>query len=166
LVQQDPISLGVIDDDETIVRGAFDPRSGNARTRLVKSAIIPKPDLLSGNFSVWRIEPEGISCDRLISRLDVIPGQSLFALCAIAARDLRAMKIGSERALSVVDECECDQAGNKHEAHAHIALCKGLVAQGVGKDHPDFEQLRLELHVMFKDGVIWEKLPPAPKVAA
>lgn len=165
-MQQDPISLGVIEDDETIVRGAFDPRSGNARTGLIKSAIIPKPDLLSGNFSVWRIEPNGISCDRLITHLDKIPDQSLFVLCAIAARDLRSMKIGSDRALSVVDECDCDQVGNKHEAHAHIALCKGLAAQGIGKDHPDFEQLRQELHVMFKDGIIWEKLRPPAKIAA
>lgn len=157
LVQQDPISLGVIENDETIVRGAFDPRNGNARTGNIKSAIIPKDDLLSGNLSVWRLAPQGIDREDLINRLDVIEGQSLFALCGVNAGDLRSIRIGSRRAISVVDECDCDQDGNKHEAHAHIALCKSLVQDGITKEDPHFEQIRTELHGRLKKSKIWEK---------
>lgn len=162
LVQQDPVSLGVIDDQEIIVRGAFDPRSGNAKTRNIKAAIIPKEDLLSGTFSVWRLEPPGISCSDLIQTLDVIPDQSLFALCGLSAKEIRSVKAGAVRALSVVDECECDREGNKHKAHAHIAICKSLLAQGIHKDHPDFEQARTELHAKFKGSEIWMGWKPKP----
>lgn len=158
-MQQDPISLGIIQNTETIVRAAFDPSSGNAKTGNIKAAIIPKNDLLTGNFSVWRIEPLGIPCDELFGRLDIREGQSLFALCGVPAGVLRSMRFGEHRALSVVDECECDQLGNKHPAHAHIALCKNLLAEGVGKDHPEFEQLRTELHSLFKRGELCRRVP-------
>ncbi|WP_338425152.1 hypothetical protein [Sphingopyxis kveilinensis] len=163
-MQQDPISFGTIDDQEIIVRAAFDPRSGNAKTGNIKAAIIPKEDLLSGSFSVWRLEPLGISCSELIERLDVVPNQLLFALCGLPASEIRAVKAGTARALSVVDECECDAQGNKHPAHAHVAICKSLTKQGLHKDHPDFEQARTELHAKFKRSPIWVawQSKPAP----
>jgi hypothetical protein len=156
-VQQDQDSLGIITDDEVIVRGAFDPRSAKAATGNIRSSIIPKEHLLTGQLSVWRLDPPGIAINDLAARLDSIPGQSLYALCGLPAGTIRSISRDSDRAFSVVDECECDQEGNKHPAHAHIALCKSLVAQGLGKDHPDFEQVRTELYFKLKSSLVWER---------
>lgn len=155
-MQQDEVSLGPIADDETIVRGALDPRHWNAKDRKIKAAVIRKKDLFSGNLSVWRVEPHGISLAELVERLGAVPEQRLAALCGISARDIRSIEASGARAFSVVDECDCDRDGNKHPAHAHIALCKSLIANGVDLEHPEFEQVRTELHARFTGSRIWE----------
>jgi hypothetical protein len=157
-VQQDQVSLGVIDGDEIIVRGALDPRHLNKSRTKVRAAIIQSDHLLAGQLSVWRMGPVGIKCDELVARLSDVPGQSLFALYGVPASAIRSISVeGGVRALSVVDECECDAEGNKHEAHAHIAICKGLIEQGMTKVDKEFEQIKTDLYGMLKQRPVWER---------
>lgn len=158
--QQDPISIGPIGGSEIIARGGHSPRHGDAVKRKPRAALIRGEDLLSGNYSVWRIEPTGIACMDLVDRLSGVPGQTLFALFAISAEEIRRVRtVAGDRAFFVVDECECDAEGNKHPAHAHIGICSALIDGGLKREDEVFEQARQDLYGLLKTNPIWYILP-------
>lgn len=157
--QQDPSSVGVIEGEEWIVRGALDPRHGNLRTLNVKPAVVPKADLIRGQLSVWRQKPEGIGEAEIAGLIQAAvahqsPVQTLFALCKVPACEIRSILFTDRRAFCVVDECDCDQEGNKHPYHAHVAFCRASVAAGIDETDMHFEQARTELHAKFKAGAV------------
>lgn len=157
LKSQDAASFGVVEDEEQIVRAALSPR--HVKSQRIKAALIPKNHLFEGHLSVWRYGGRGIPHNALVERLGTVPDQELFALCGLKAGQIRGIKVGTSRALSVVDECECDRDGGKHEAHAHIALCKTLIAAGMSKEDALFEQTRQELYALFKSNAVTTDQP-------
>jgi len=54
-----------------------------------------------------------------------------------------------------VDECECDAEGNKHPAHAHIALCKFQKADGITMEDAPFIDAHRALIETFKRRWVW-----------
>jgi hypothetical protein len=158
-VQQDPQSLGIIADAERIARGAFDPSHGDARKLKIRPGLIARGNLYLGECSVWRLAPLGIHVADLVPRLEnARSGQKLFAISARMAGEIRAIKFGDgdQQAFCVVDECECDQEGNKHEAHAHIAFCREAIKAGCFQDDPRFTVAHRELITILQQGdFVW-----------
>lgn len=163
-ISQDELSPGIIAADELIGRGAFDPSHGNARTGKIRQCLIPKAHLYGGKASVWRVGGVGISIENLVTYLTASREDPLFAILAARADDIRAIRLaGTEkRAFSLVDECECDAEGNKHPAHAHIALCQVQQSAGLSADSPAFIDAHRALIETMKRTWIW---PAAPGIA-
>ncbi|HMI17944.1 MAG TPA: hypothetical protein VK533_00230 [Sphingomonas sp.] len=150
--------MGVIADDEHIARGAFSPSHGNAKTLSIKNGLISRASLFAGQCSVWRLNPPGIEVADLITILAAgRPEQRLFAISAKTAEQIREIQIeGGIRAFCVVDECDCDQDGNKHPAHAHIALCKQMIAAGFSEGDARFVKVHRDLVALLAPARIWE----------
>jgi hypothetical protein len=160
--QQDPHSIGIISNDEPIARGAYDPSHGKAATLNISNGIITNKDLIAGTVSVYRISPQGISVDDLIPLLKgARKDANLFAISAASAAKIRAIKRDNgDRALCVLDECDCDQEGNKHTAHAHISLCRRYAANGVDQNDPEYAQIKRDLLDLFrpKTSIVWSEV--------
>lgn len=161
-LQQDSYSIGVVADDESIARGAYDPSHGRAATLNIGNGIITNRDLIAGTVSVYRISSTGISIDDLVPLLKgARKDAELFAISAASAAKIRSIKrANGDRALCVLDECECDQAGNKHAAHAHISLCRVYSEGGVDANDPEYAQIKQDLLKLFrpKTSIVWPEI--------
>ena len=154
LVSQDSVSPGPIEPAETVARGAYDPSHGKAGKATIKPAFIDKRALASSELSIWRLgaTPVGLPLPRLKAIMRITGGgRKLFAVGMALASDVRGVSLETtgHRALCVVDECDCDQSGNKHPAHGHIKLCPHLEGGGLHADSPEIKELQLKLRHIF-----------------
>lgn len=163
--QQDNVSLGIIADNEVISRGGF-YSSGVDKKGKIRPSLIRKSDLKIGQCSVWRMSPPGLTPDVLIPLLKASRADPLLVLASTTAQKIREVTLVSGgRAFCVVDECDCDQEGGKHPAHAHIALCGVAVAATPElanldplADTEDFIQAHRDLVLLFKAGpTLWQE---------
>lgn len=163
---QDALSPGPVANDEAIARGAYDPSQGNAKTGNIKLGVVARKDLLANQLSVWRLagDPPRITIDDLATRLQARTDLgTLFAIVSTEAETIRSLRSPTTggRAFCVRDECDCDQNGNKHPAHAHVAICNSARGPGFSVESPDFVQIHRDLAHAFKANKVWE----APKAA-
>ena len=165
-VSADDASPGPIEKDEVICRGAFhaEPPVNSLhfnKDGAVKIAVIRNADLRHGTLSVWRASNKvGLSVDD-VAQLVATYGpnnQSLMQVLGVEASHIRSSRItvSSGRIYCIVDECETDDLGNKHPAHAHISLCRKLFP--VAPDQVDlaFIQAREHLYLLFSKSVVWK----------
>lgn len=155
--QQDSASDGPVGATEVIARGLYEPSHGSVKKFKIRPSAVPAAHLVAGELSVWRISLDGFDTADLRARLEADkPG--LFGILGVKASDVRKIPYGSSghRAFCVVDECECDAEGNKHPKHAHIALCKGLAADGAGPEADDFIAAHRDLSELFKAMRLWQ----------
>lgn len=168
-ISQDNVSIGTISDDESIARGAYDPSHGNAKTYNIKGQLIPVKDVIAGTGSVYRLAPRGVAVADLIKILeDGRPDQNLFAVTAVPAAKIRGIEWPEGgRAFCVVDECDSDRLGNKHPAHAHIALCRNLATADLDRTDPNIVQVYRDLMNLFRSSQshVWNRLPIAKQAA-
>jgi hypothetical protein len=158
---RDPDSMGVIASDENVHRGFFpsDRTSGG-----VKASSITASHLWAGELSVWRICPlVNTTLDELITVLDPImvrrTGEKFDQLYSTPAAAIRDHQIDgmNERSFSVLDECVIDNAGTKHPAHAHVAICERLKPKIALKDDT-FIALQEGLKLLFEAGQqVWQR---------
>lgn len=147
---RDDASPGPIADGEKIARAAFDPSAGSAAKGKIENSVVRKKDLFAGELSVWRLgdTPPSIDLPDLIEFLmRREEDRTLFAIVwseAVSIREIRSPLDGS-RALCVLDECVTDHEGNKHPAHAHIALCCNV------KNSPDFDEKSETFTQIYRD---------------
>lgn len=162
LVIQDRFSIGLINDNECLARGAFAPSHGNPRTHNVSNQILPVAEIMRGQGSVYRLAPSGVDIGSLVTLLESTkPEQKLFALIAVGAAEVREIRYGERRAFCVVDECDSDGQGAKHSAHAHISICSALADTGVDRSDLEFNQAIRDLLTLFrrKDRQVWQAIP-------
>lgn len=146
---RDPASPGVIDSAETICRSVYpSDRKGDG----VKRSAIPASQLWAGQISVWRLS-NNFSVPQLVELLEPImvrnTGEKFDQIRAIRAGVIREFLVGDVRACSLLDECTMNHAGDKHPAHAQIAICEYL-QQAISRDHPTFLAIQEGLKLIFE----------------
>lgn len=152
---QDDFSPGLVESTETLARGAYDPQHGSFGKANIRLALIQKKALAASELSVWRMSDKapGIRLGRLKAILRIAGGNQrrLFAVTMAPAGAVREITLSTtgNRALCVVDECICDAAGNKHPAHAHIALCQDLAGKGLTSESVEIVELQQKLRHLF-----------------
>lgn len=131
-LQRDHRSPGTVDAQEFVARASYDPR--HYKKNKVQSSVIRAADLFNGTLSVWRVSAKaGMSLPELSAKLqaDCEDGQRVKALHPISVAEIRALRTedNTRRLFCVVDECETDDDGGHHPAHAHIRICDELKRQ-------------------------------------
>lgn len=161
-VTRDPgVSPGPVQDHEALSRGLYAPSHGKPGN--IKNSHLPKKDLAARKLSVWRLsDVSGLDVDRLREML--LGNQQFGTLFAIASVNTRAVRDYNNehkdgRILCIRDECDVDHAGNKHPAHAHIALCDVSFPDPVSTEAEEFLQTWRDLCRAFKEGVVWPVRP-------
>lgn len=153
---RDPASPGVVDDQETICRGAFGKKA-HYNSSGVKPTFIRDRDLLLGELSVWRLNHSDI--DEIRSELNARPpeGNTLWDLFGVSASAIRNIRTPSwnGRVISVLDDCRIDDMGGKHPAHAVLGICQSLNLGPDDKASPVYVEIRETLVQLLKAGVIW-----------
>lgn len=124
-VAQDARSVGIIDDDEIILRASYAPmhlKKGKVHHSFVRAA-----HLFNGKLSVWRSSGRsGVSiADAFAIADDVGPdGHSVHQLHGPTARQIRDLRnADGKRLFCIVDETSTDDGDGAHPAHAHIRIC-------------------------------------------
>lgn len=152
---RDPASLGVVASNEDIYRGFF-PSDRN--TSGVKPSAISAQRLWDGELSVWRsCELVGLNVQQLVAFIEPLmvrgKGERFDELRAAPAAEIRNHEVEGvgQRSFSILDDCVYDNAGNKHPAHAHIAICERLKAEIQFKD-VTFLALQAGLKLLFESG--------------
>jgi len=131
-VQRDVRSPGPVEANELVARASYDPR--HYKKNKVQSSVIRATDLFAGTLSVWRVSGKAsMTLPGLSAKLqaDCEPGQTIKALHPVSVDQIRRMKTEDKqsRLFCVVDECDVDDQGGHHHAHAHIRICDHLKAQ-------------------------------------
>lgn len=136
------LSAGTIADDELICRGAIDGTHGNRNTGSVRSALIEKKALAEGALSIFRAKgTTGWELrDVAIQLMSMGILRPVFKVIGVPASELRSITINAVK-ICVLDETECDQAGNHHSLHGHISPCRNHTP--FNKSSDAFEQIRL-----------------------
>jgi hypothetical protein len=158
LQQHDPVSVGTIVDDESICRGVYPSDKKNGH---VKLSFIPPSHLLRGELSVWRVSARAkITIDDLAKILDPMArssGEKIEEIRICLAKTIREYRLNdeTERSFCIVDECDIDDKGGKHPAHAHIKICqtKSRYLEQLDISEPDIEQLRAEIISGMREGL-------------
>jgi hypothetical protein len=66
-------------------------------------------------------------------------------------------QVNDQRGFSVLDQCDLDDDGNKHRAHAHIAICERLKAT-ISREDDIFVGLQEWLKLLFEQNPpIWQR---------
>jgi hypothetical protein len=116
---------------------------------------LPKSHLTAGKLSVYRLSNKAaFSKDDVTSEIQKIskPGNSLAKVLGPQVGDIRNIRVdGIEgRVFCVRDECDTDDNGGKHHAHAHIALCERSFPAPIDKESDDFKQAYADLSTLFR----------------
>lgn len=131
---QDEASPGPVDNGELICRGAYLPDHIRADDR-IRMGVLPISHLQKAQLSVYRSGgPYALEYAIALQQLRKVEAQGTKENPRVLAAVLRATACairgihysGAEvpiRCFFIVDECECDQNGNKHPSHAHIGFC-------------------------------------------
>lgn len=156
-LERDPRSPGVIDDDEDIVRGAYDPM--HFKGARIRPSVLRSGDLAKGQLSVWRSSAKSGSNLKDIESILGENGPSQHALAAmlvVNAQRIRELReqVSNLRLFCIVDECDTNEDGGWHRAHAHIALCMNLEDDVKNTDSERFVSLKEQLYLIFKQRVI------------
>lgn len=156
---RDPISPGVVRSTELIHRGFF-PSDRNKTG--VKAAAFRKTDLWQGQLSVWRLLAD-FSIEDLVQILEpaLVRREERFdEIRSGEAGEIRNYQLRGERGFSILDDCVYDAVGNKHRAHAQIAICDRLKAgMNAGTEDPMFLEVREWLKLFFDAAEIEWKRP-------
>jgi hypothetical protein len=158
-VSRDPeISPGVVLSDERIHRGVFPSQIKGG----LKSSAVTASHLWNGKLSVWRLgEVVALELNQLIELLEPLMvrsnGEKFGQLRPASVATIRDYQVNEERGFSVLDECDLDDLGNKHPAHAHIAICERLRAK-ISQEDETFAGLQEWLKLLFeKSAPVWER---------
>jgi hypothetical protein len=148
--QADHRSVGVVDDDELIIRAAYDP--AHFKKGKLQNSIIRAKDLLAGTLSVWRVsEKSGIDVAAAVKicKENRPLGQSLAEVRGVAVGELRAARRPeiNGRLFCVVDETDTDEGEGSHPAHAHVRVCQQLME--VIHDGQDEVFIMVKSHLTF-----------------
>ena len=129
-VSQHVESPGLVQDEETVCRGAYDPIHFNKSG--LKGAVVRPKDLISGELSVWRLERDpkfGLAA--VVETLTAVGSQDheLREVLAAEVKEIRAIRFSVEplvdrRVFCVLDDCTTDDVGGWHPEHATIGLCE------------------------------------------
>jgi hypothetical protein len=161
-------SPGLVQDQEGLCRGAFDPVHFNKSG--IKAAFVRPQHLLAGELSVWRYErdPEfGVGGARAEIEAAKPEGNTLNRILAARAAAIRKFEVrmGNDapgrRAFCVIDDCTTTAEGDWHSEHAVVRMA----------DYEDFEWTvecdeftvaKEGLLAIFKQTAIWseEEGPP------
>jgi hypothetical protein len=84
-------------------------------------------------------------------------GEQFDELRATHASSLREFRVNqtNARAVSLLDECTMDREGNKHRAHAHIAICE-VLRKTIEKGDDTFIAIQEGLKLRFEPQV-WRR---------
>jgi hypothetical protein len=152
---RDPDSRGVVETAENIYRGFFPSDRGVSGIRV---SAITAAHLWAGELSVWRVcVLVNTTLDQLLAVLEPLmirrSGEKFDQLKTTPAALIRSHEVdgSDERSFSILDECVYDDQGNKHPAHAHIAICDRLKAKIEFKDET-FLALQEGLKLLFEQG--------------
>jgi hypothetical protein len=153
---QDDVSPGVVQDEETLCRGAFGKKA-HYNSSGVKPALIRDRDFLAGELSVWRL---GVATlDEVVEQIgkQPPPENALWDVFGITASAVRAIRVPGRagRVVSVIDDCRVDDAGGKHPAHAVLAVCRSLNLSLADKGSPSYVEIREELYRLLILSVVW-----------
>jgi hypothetical protein len=151
-VKQHSGSPGVISDDERVSRGAYGPTLHYRKGRIT-NALIRNNDLVAGRLSVWRLGPgAGLDIEALTQILSRLApaGQYLKSIKAVSVQRIRQITASNQtRSACVLDECQTDDRGGEHPAHAHISPCRH--APQLTVDDPNFQRLKSCLLDLFTE---------------
>jgi hypothetical protein len=158
-VSRDDASPGPVGSDEMICRGVF---PSDRTSSGVKKSAIRAGHLWSGELSVWRVsERAGLDINGLVAVLDPLmvraDGEKFDQLRGTPAISIRNFSVGEVplRACSLLDECTMDNAGTKHRAHAHIAICRELRSI-IQKGDDTFLAIQEGLKLLFEP-TVWQR---------
>lgn len=159
-VPRDPESLGVVGTEESIYRGVFPSDRNKAG---VKRSAIAAGQLWEGQISVWRACPlVGTTLNELKVLLEpqlVRPkGERYDQLRCIPVAKIREHQVDGERSFSLLDDCEFDNFGNKHPAHAQIAICERIKQRLADRADDTFIALQEGLKLLVEGGaLVWQR---------
>jgi hypothetical protein len=152
-----PDLAGVVEDWETICRGAFTAPVNNYNARgEIKPNLITEGRLLAGQLSVYRAsEKAQFSVEEVAEQLtgSGVVLKEIYATTAVAVRSLSVSGF-SQRMFCIVDDCVIDNLGTTHRAHAHILICQE-VARQLRKGDEGLVRVRDRLFLLFKQCVAW-----------
>jgi hypothetical protein len=157
-VSRDEVSPGPIGADESILRALF-PSDRSAQG--IKRSVIPISHLWDGRLSVWRLSPRvGLSLNELVAvlepRLVRGNGEKFDELRATLASTLRKFQANDTRAVCLLDECTIDNEGNKHPAHANIAICD-VLRKTIAKGDDTVIAIQEGLKLLFEPMTVWQR---------
>src|SRR5262249_31155409 len=148
LVSQSEYSIGPIEGDELICRGAFDPSGGDQTTGKVTKGLIDKHALASGQLSTYRARGRtDWDLHDVATHVQANDRRVLFKVVGVPASDLRSVQVDNVF-ICVVDETECDRQGNHHKLHAHVTTCRDHPLMQVGT--PLFDKLLLGVWTCYR----------------
>ncbi|RYZ82454.1 MAG: hypothetical protein EOP06_21640 [Proteobacteria bacterium] len=116
---------------------------------------LPKSHLQIGKLSVYRLSDKA-EFDRsgVVAAIEALPFEknSLSKILGPLVREIREVRISGipGRVFCVRDECDTDDQGGKHHAHAHIALCEHFFPEPIDKDSDFFKQAYADLSTLFR----------------
>jgi hypothetical protein len=159
-VSQDPEkSPGVVSSDELIHRAIY---PSNRSATGIRRGAIAASHLWGGQLSVWSLGPVvTLELSDLVELLDPLMirsnGERFDQIRSALTGTIRAYQINDQRGFSVVDECDLDEVGTKHRAHAHIAICERLKAT-ITQGDDTFLGLQEWLKLLFEGAApIWQR---------
>jgi hypothetical protein len=158
VTSRDEASPGVIGSDETICRSLY-PSDRN--TGGVKRSAIPASHLWDGTVSVWRVSAlSGLTVTQLADLLDHImvrdSGEKFDQIRAVVASSIRSFSVNDVRACSLLDECTMNRSGDKHPAHAHIAICE-VLRQQIARNDETFRAVQEGIKLLFEPNQVWAR---------
>ncbi len=141
-VSQDPeVSPAPVGPDENLCRGAFAP-AHVTQHKDIRPKVIALSHLRKCILSVWREggqygEKITVVRELLWDAATRFKENELHTILRANAKEIRSLRFenagASTRCFLIVDECDCDQYGNKHPAHAHIGFCCDLLELDTGE---------------------------------
>ncbi|RXH15151.1 hypothetical protein EAS54_18870 [Bradyrhizobium guangzhouense] len=146
---------------EEIHRGIFP--SQIKKGGLLKSSVVTASHLWNGQLSVWRLGTVvSLELDALIEVLEPLMiranGERFSQLRPASVSVIRNYQVDDERAFSVLDECDLDDKGNKHRAHAHVAICEKLKAKIASVEEEKFNALQEWLKLVLEQRTpVWQR---------
>jgi hypothetical protein len=153
-------SPGLVGDDETVCRGAYDPMHFN--TTGVRAAVIRPRDLIQGELSVWRLERDpAFDLEAVANKLIEVgpPGNRLREVLAATVGEIREMQFADmpltdKRVFCVLDDCATDEDGGWHREHATVGLAEIEGVVWAAGTNP-FDIVREGLVSLLKSRVLW-----------
>ncbi|NWG26608.1 MAG: hypothetical protein HXY30_19685 [Pseudorhodoplanes sp.] len=101
-----------------------------------------------------------MTIEQLAALLDPImvrgSGEKFDEIRGVAAKEIRRFEVSDRRAVSLLDECVMDRNGNRHPAHAHIAICEAVKA-AIHRDDDTFIAIQEGLKLLFEPGIHWQR---------
>lgn len=136
-----------VSDEEWVCR-SVQPKGYNA-TGILKSGFVHAKRLKEGWLSAWRVaEPAALqTIEHKMSDEGVLPAN----VVAAKALTLRAIRIGGERAVCVINDTRTSEHGDHDELHIAVSGCARFMPwTDEAKSIEDFEELRAKILLAFR----------------